>query len=472
MSDSVFSSVEIERKSLRTLLLENNSKSTKNLEMFLSYGFSEKSFTGDFRRLVFNTILNYHKKYGNAPYPDVVWNEMRKKIPYNDRKHLKYIWKMILATSYKSAMRSYLYDELNRYYVLRMMIEVSTRTLGKLNEARDDIESVDPETFVKETIDDLTGIMNRKGNRIREGSIFNDRKFLVEMKKIRENPEKNRGISTGIDVLTQVTNGWNPGEFIVVSGRPGHGKSILLMNFAMEAYNDGKNVLFFTLEMPYRQQQLRAMSRMSGIPYMMMKIPERMSPGEWEFLKSETRRQKKRNNHFLVVDAPENCTVAFVDQKITSMENLYGIDIDMVVIDPIYLMRSGSYQDKRERDDPVGMISGEAKILAMKRGIPILSATQFNREGGKRHQTGREPNTMDLSFSDRLGHNADIILGITSDFNELAQLHILKFRDGMGPRIYLVKKFETMQFVYDSKYNDSSEISKYVNGITEKNGNI
>ena len=53
---------------------------------------------------------------------------------------------------------------------------------------------------------------------------------------------------------------------------------------------------------------------------------------------------------------------------------------------------------------------------------------------------------MDLAFTDRLAHNADSVFMITSDFNDLAQLHIVKFRDGAGPKMLLEKRFSEMKF--------------------------
>jgi hypothetical protein len=79
---------------------------------------------------------------------------------------------------------------------------------------------------------------------------------------------------------------------------------------------------------------------------------------------------------------------------------------------------------------------------------------------------GKEPDAMDLSFSDRLAHNSDMIFIITSDHNDLAQLHIVKFRDGAGPRIILRKNFSLMQFNYSDDLNDQEEINKYIKHLT------
>jgi len=102
----------------------------------------------------------------------------------------------------------------------------------------------------------------------------------------------------------------------------------------------------------------------------------------------------------------------------------------------------------------------------MKRSLPVLAATQINRSDGQRHQAGKDPDAMDLSFSDRLGHNSDMIFIITSDHNDLAQLHIVKFRDGAGPKLILQKNFSLMQFVYSDDLNDQEELKKYVKHLS------
>lgn len=255
---------------------------------------------------------------------------------------------------------------------------------------------------------------------------------------------------------------------ILVTGRPGEGKSVLLSNFAYTAFNNVYNVVYFSLEMPFRQQQYRFFSQSFNIPYAKIKTPHYMTNDEYVVFTKGLENKSKSDNYLFVVDAPEKCTTQFIDNKISEIENKHGITVHLCVIDPIYLMRSYQSNDKRERDDPVGMISSDIKLLAMKRSMPFIAASQINRSGGERHKAGKEPDSMDLSFSDRLAHNADMVLIITSDQNDLAQLNIVKFRDGAGPKITLKRNFEFMRFEYSEEYNDKEELNKFIKHTTHE----
>jgi len=461
-----FSEHELERKILRSFLLRNQQSCASNLKLCLNYGFTKDSFTGDFRPQLFQHIIDFYQEFGSAISKQTLWMELKKGFDSDDDKeHSKGLLNKILKAEYRSNERTFLFKELKRLERFRFLVEFNNITFSKLKDINEMNIKESPENMIKESIDELTKVLNVGQTRTKEGDLFKDESLLPDLEYQRNNPNQTKGINTGIEVLTKITNGWNPGELVIVCGRPGQGKSILLMNFALEAYLDNKNILFITLEMPFRQQQLRAISRMLNLPYSKLKVPHYLSPGEWDYLNDDIKRYLDKENFFFMVDSPEHCTASFIDNKITTIENVRGVKIDLLIVDPIYLMRAGNKVDNREKEDPVGMISGELKRLAMQFGIPVLVASQFNREGGKRHQTGKDPNTMDMSFSDRLGHNSDIILGITADYNDLAQLHIMKFRDGMGPKIYLTKEFNTMKFVYDPEKNDQAEINKYIQEV-------
>lgn len=467
MSEEViFTDMTIERKILKSFFLDVE-KSTKNFEYFLQSGLDVNAFTGVFRTHLFTMITEHHRQFSSVPSISIVWIKFKRK--YKQREKLEeaeVLLEKVLKAKYEEQDRAFLITELKQMYWLRSLAVVHSTGLTYLNQVKyigkDDIK---PEKVIRKMIDDLTLLLSSKVNQIREGDIFKDQTVLQELLYKRDFPSEAKGIDTGIPVLTQVTNGWSPGELILVSGRPGQGKSVLLSNFAYKGYVDRNNVLVFSLEMPFRQQQYRVFSQSFNIPYVKIKNPQYLTQDEVVVMAQSLNKHSKEKNYFFVVDAPERCTVQFIDNKISELENKYGISIDLVVIDPIYLMRT-TESDRRNNDDPTGMISGEVKLLAMKRSIPILAATQINRSGGARHNMGKEPDAMDLSFSDRLAHNSDMIFIITSDHNDLAQLHIVKFRDGAGPRIILRKNFSLMQFNYSDDLNDQEEINKYIKHLT------
>jgi len=209
--------------------------------------------------------------------------------------------------------------------------------------------------------------------------------------------------------------------------------------------------------MPYRQQQQRAFARAFDINYSNFRNPQEMSDEEWTKLKTKIDANKNRRNHLFVLDAPEHSTVEYIDQRIETYENIHGIKIDLLIVDPIYLLKAGKTQSKKELDDQVGTISHRLKLLSMKRKMTTIAASQINREGGKRQASGKDPTGMDLSFTDALTHNSDMIFTITSDSNDLAKLHNVKMRDCQCPTLYLRKNFKCMSFEYEPAMNAQNQ---------------
>ena len=127
--------------------------------------------------------------------------------------------------------------------------------------------------------------------------------------------------------------------------------------------------------------------------------------------------------------------------------------VDLLIVDPIYLMKPID----SKTDDPVGTISWDLKILARKMDFPVLAASQFNREGGRRHQHGKQVDTMDAAFTDKLANNCDNMIGILGD-DEFARLSFPKTRDSNITDLFLTKRFDRMKFIYDPKQTEDDEL--------------
>lgn len=462
-----FRDIAIEYKVLKSLCGIDQYRNSQNVEFFLSYGFTPDVFTGNNRKSLAQLIIKYFQKYGTTISQDNLSRIILSNVKKGNDAYLmaKSAFEALDRYEFDTSERKFAYDRLKNLYMYRQIQNNVLDTVNHLQDSQvsDDFE-LDPTSLIRSNIDNLTGLLAIGGSSVKEGDIFKDDTFLPDLEKKRKDPNLSKGITTGFKVLDNMTNGWHQGELILITGRPGQGKSILLVNFSITAYEAGYNVLYITLEMPYRQQQSRAFAKAFDINYQNFRNPQNMSEEEWDELKEKIDSRKSRNNHLFLLDAPEHSTVEYLDQKIETYENIHGIKVDMLVVDPIYLLRVGKTQSKKEQDDAVGTISHRLKILSMKRKMVTICASQINREGGKRHTSGKKPTGMDLSFTDALVHNSDMIFTITSDSNDLAELHNLKMRDCDGSTIYLRKNFNKISFEYDDILN-----SKLIKELSEEN---
>ena len=68
------------------------------------------------------------------------------------------------------------------------------------------------------------------------------------------------GETIGFEALDRRTTGFNAGDLIIIAARPAMGKTALVLNMALKNVEQGKGVIFFSLEMPAEQLMLRMLS--------------------------------------------------------------------------------------------------------------------------------------------------------------------------------------------------------------------
>ena len=87
------------------------------------------------------------------------------------------------------------------------------------------------------------------------------------MEKLAIDPNANAGIKVGFPTLDKMTNGFKAGELIIITARPGIGKTTLAVNFAINAaLKYGKSIAMFDLEMSALQVAQRFICATGRIP--------------------------------------------------------------------------------------------------------------------------------------------------------------------------------------------------------------
>ena len=97
--------------------------------------------------------------------------------------------------------------------------------------------------------------------------------------------EVSRGVPTGFRDIDDVTQGLQPGQMIVVAGRPAMGKSTLGVDFARSAaLHHGLTTIIFSLEMSKNELAQRIISAESNIPLAAMRRADDITPERWAIL--------------------------------------------------------------------------------------------------------------------------------------------------------------------------------------------
>jgi replicative DNA helicase len=458
-----FVDLKLENRVLRHLIFDSDvddknisDEIHSNVTFLFNSGITKEIFSSEFRQWVFEKIVASYIKFSESTTKQLLIERVQKKYKVKEEADSKLlIIEKIFKYEFQSKTFKTIFDDLRSKLYYRQLFD-TCRNLNEKLQSDFQQNVVEPVKIAQEINQSSSRILlsSTKFRIIQEDVLQNVEKDLELFDDKRLHPEKYKGILTGYEKIDKATGGWRPGELGIILGRPGVGKSILLLNFGFNAYSlERKNIMYITIEMPFEQQKARFQSLLTQVNYSQVKMPEYMPEALVEKFKEKLRKAKEKykNNSFFLVDAPSNCNVPFLESSIISYENITSRKIDLLIVDPLYLMKPSE-----KTDDPAGTVSWELKLLARKMNIPVLAASQFNRESHKRHIHGKGSDTMDAAFSDKISNNADIMIGITGD-KERANLEFPKSRDSLITRAYFKKDFSTMRFIYDKESEDAEE---------------
>lgn len=250
--------------------------------------------------------------------------------------------------------------------------------------------------------------------------------------------EKDPGISTGFYDFDALTGGgFQPGQLIIVCGRPGMGKSSLAHQLAFTiAVDHNAPTMIFSLEMSGEEINKRFLSSESQIE-MVYFTTGKLSNGQWESLAQAV---GVVDVPTLMIDDSTGSTPLQIRSKLRKAILEHG-QVKLVVIDYLQLMVDSS---SNRLPQMIGAVTRELKLLARECNVPIMLLSQLNR--GVEDRTNKRPMLSDLRDSGRIEEDADMVLGVYRDeyYNPdtpdrgVAELSIMKNRSGATGTIKLL----------------------------------
>ena len=334
--------------------------------------------------------------------------------------------------------------------VLRQIIEASQKTI---NEA---FESADATAVLAGAEKIIFDIGQKKRSNALEHIKHGVNEAIDIMEKLSIDPNYNMGVKTGFPTLDKITNGFKPGELIIIAARPGIGKTTLAVNFAINAaVKYGKSVAMFDLEMSTMQVAQRFVCATGRVPMDFVKGGTKDNT-VWATL-FETKKILENSN--IYVDDTTTITPAEILSKCRRLKAQSGLD--MVIIDYLQLMKSEKQSKDGNRQQEVADLTRSIKLAARELGVPILLLSQLNRESEKR--TDKTPQLSDLRESGSIEQDADIVMFIADRPDDSVKdqesdddaidytLVIAKHRNGMRGNIPIKWKSEYTQFYEPGK---------------------
>lgn len=353
-------------------------------------------------------------------------------------------------TNYVPSAANFKYyaDIIKNDSILRQIIEASQKTITEAFETSDAAAVL---ASAEKVIFDIAQTRHTNDlEHIKKGVT----EAIDMMEKVSIDPNANAGIKVGFPTLDKYTNGFKPGELIIIAARPGIGKTTLAVNFAINAaikYN--KSVAMFDLEMSSLQVAQRYICATGRVPMDIVKGGTK-DQNAWATL-FETKKILENTN--IYIDDTTTITPAEILSKCRRLKAQSGLD--MVIIDYLQLMKSERQSKDGNRQQEVADLTRSIKLAARELGVPILLLSQLNRESEKR--ADKTPQLSDLRESGSIEQDADIVMFIADIAGEDAKddgddaldysLVIAKHRNGMRGTIPIKWKSEFTQFYEPGK---------------------
>lgn len=232
-------------------------------------------------------------------------------------------------------------------------------------------------------------------------------------KDLRDRSERGfnelQGIPSGIKIIDKQFGGWQPGDFIVLLGWTGVGKSFIARLFAVNAWKAGYRPLIISLEMNKQQEGQR--------------LDTLLTNGDGTFTNTDLVRANPS-----VVDSYDKWAENMFEGKHpiylvtsegleTADQNMVQAKIDQYRPDIVILDYHGLFDDAsgaKNETEKAKNLSKAFKRMAVKNGVPIIDVAAVTMSEG---HSERPPELEEVAWSKQLAYDADLVLAIQREYN-------------------------------------------------------
>lgn len=207
------------------------------------------------------------------------------------------------------------------------------------------------------------------------------------------------GIGTSLITVDEMIGGLFPGDFVLLGGEPGGGKTSLAMQIAMHV-SQKEHVGFIELEMENRMLLLRVIAGQTGISVRQMMGG--VNDDQFEKISNSI---QQLGNHKLSMIASHRMSIAQIEARARSMKRKNKMKL--LIIDHLGLIkRPGKYRlQKHEKDfENAEQLMELGKAL----GVPIICLCHLTKAG--RQKDGDPSPTMEDFSGGGMEQHADLML--------------------------------------------------------------
>ena len=390
-------SIEAEQAVLGGLMLDNAAWDQ------IADKVNEEDFYRRDHRLIFRAISELVEK--SSPC-DVVtlaeWLDKRNEL--NNAGGLAYLGALARDTPSAANIRAYA-DIVRERSVLRQLIRVGTDIANDAfqpdgRSSKELLESAEQHVFR----------IAEQGGRSQQGFVGLKQLLTGAVDRIdtlfqRDDPIT--GVATGYTEFDNKTAGLQPGDLIIVAGRPSMGKTSFAMNIAEHAAIRGRQpVAVFSMEMSGEQLAMRMMSSLGRIDQHKVRTGK-LDDADWPRLTSAVSILAEAP---MFIDDTPSLSPTELRARARRLKREHG-GLGLIVIDYLQLMQVSNTRENRATE--ISEISRNLKALAKELRVPVMALSQLNRSLESR--PNKRPVMSDLRESGAIEQDADLIVFIYRD---------------------------------------------------------
>jgi replicative DNA helicase len=226
----------------------------------------------------------------------------------------------------------------------------------------------------------------------------------------------------------------------------------MLLNLGHNLWKQGKNVIFFSLEIDKEQYERRwdaraALVSSKGLKAGMLEENDKNCYRKYiEAMKEGRDMFGNKVGDVYIVDCPSKVTANYISAKVEEVERATGKNYEIVIVDYMGIMQAVNPTGTPHID--FGNIALELKQFARDKRKVLFTAVQMNRSG-KKDMDGKnaKADTDSIAGSDSIADHADTIFVVRSLDEETALVESSKTRDGSHFSFHIQKNYDKMQMI-------------------------
>lgn len=376
--------------------------------------------------------------------------------------YLTEVWNKLEKFSYDEKEYKHDLSSLKKKFANRELSQLS----DKLQKTKESGDSFDIGKHISEIQKVVFNVKSLDQTRSYERKTLKESisEFRDEYNAKLADPNFDRGLPTGYSAFDSMTGGLQPGELVIIGGESNSGKSMLLMNMAVQMwmqkntidmekdFTKGCNVLYFSLEMPFKPCRNRVYARLSGTPSKLIRNAK-LRPDDRKKLATALKFIGNYPHEFEIIDIPRGATVEQIEMMYE--DALARFRPDVVVLDYLGLM-----DDESDDEDwlKLGKIAGKFHEMLRVHNVIGLTAVQLNRSKASSKDTEERVGMHRIGRSALIMTHANLGVQIETRPNEKnypdMHYHLIKNREGELGKGKLIKNLACGTLLDDEIKNE------------------